>query len=210
MTHPLRSRALLTAVCAATVLVAGCQEDPQPLFDEDAGAWVLTLFKLEDSDEIDDFGSVMRVDKFMIAYDKAKKVVAAAACNDSMGNQGVKESLCDRTGPEGYACRCFNYEFNESQMQWVEFLPEGQPMPAEPDEEQQMMGALPFGSAYQIALEAYPGYSNTYRYDTLPFGVFDSNGYSSEHVFQLRDRSKFDTTGCAAVCGFTSAEMPMK
>lgn len=209
MTHPLLPRALLTAVCAATALVAGCQEEPQPLFDEADGAWMLTFFKLDDGDEIGGFGSGIRNEKFMIAFDAQKKIAAAAACDDSMGNQHLRESLCDRTGPEGYACRCFEYEFDETLMTWKEFLPDGQPMPAEPTEEEQMMGALPFGSPVRIALEVYPDYSNTYRYKPLPFGVFDSNGYSSEYVFQLRDISVFDTTGCAAVCGFTSAA-PMK
>jgi hypothetical protein len=204
MTHPLLSRALPTAVCAA-LLSTGCQEDPQPLFDEDAGAWVLTLAKIEDGDEIDDLGSAMRSEKFMIAYDKPGKRVAAASCNDSMDNQSVHESLCDGI-PTRYACRCFEYEFDLTEMTWIEYLPDGQPMPAEPDEEQQMMGALPFGSAYRIALEAYADFGNTYRYDSLPFGVFDSNGYSSEHVFQLRSKDKFDATGCATVCGFTTAE----
>lgn len=204
MTHPLLSRALPTAVCAAA-LSAGCQEDPKPLFDEDAGAWVLTLAKVEDGDSIDDLGSAMRSEKFMISYDKAKGLVAAASCNDSMDNQSVKESLCDGN-PTRYACRCFEYEFDLTEMTWIEFLPEGQPMPAEPDEEQQMMGALPFGSAYRIALEAYADFGNTYRYTPLPFGLFDSNGYSSEYVFQVRAKDKFDATGCATVCGFTPAE----
>lgn len=204
MTHPLLSRALPNAVCAA-LLFSGCQEEPQPLFDEDAGAWVLTLAKVEDGDSIEGLGSAMRSDKFMIAYDKPGKRVAAASCVDSMGNQSIKRSLCDGI-PTRYACRCFEYEYDLTEMTWVEYLPDGQPMPEEPDEEEQMMGALPFGSGYRIALEAYAGFGNTYRYSTLPFGVFDSNGYSSEHVFQLRAKDVFDATGCAAVCGFTTTE----
>lgn len=211
MTHPLLSRALLTAVCACSVFTAGCQEEPLPLFDEDAGAWVLTLFKLEDGEDIGDFGSSIRNEKYMLNYDKSKQIVAAASCNDSMGNQAVKESLCDLTAEQGgYYCRCFNYEFDETLMTWTEFVPDGQPQPPEPSEEQQMMGALPVGGSYRIALEAYPDFAQTYRYQPLPFGLFDSNGYSSEYVFQLRDRSKFEATGCNAVCGLTSAEAPME
>lgn len=210
MTHPLLSRALLTAACAGTVVVVGCQEEPQPLFDEDAGAWVLQLFRLEAGDDIGDFGSTDRTEKYFISYDKAKQIVAAATCNDSSGNQSVTESLCDLSGPEGYTCRCFNYEFDQTSMTWTEFKVDGQPPPPEPDEEQQGMGALPVGTPYQIALDIYQGYSNTYRYRPLPFGLFDSNGHDSEYVFQLRDKSKFAATGCDAVCGFTSAETPMQ
>lgn len=201
-------RAALATVCALpiTLLVAGCQEDPQPLFDED-GTWVLQYFKLEDGDEIGGFGATARVGKFMINYDTDKKIVAAATCNDSMGDQSVTSSQCDvHTNPDGvYYCRCFSYQYELTEMTWTEFVPDGQPAPPTPTAADIEAGALEPGTGIRIALEEYQGYSNTYRYEPLPFGLFDSNGVSSEYVFQQRGKAEFEPTGCNAICGIGDA-----
>lgn len=196
------TRALLATACALPILAAGCQEEPQPLFDED-GTWVLILFKLADGDEVGDFGSAARAGKFMINYDAAKQVVAAAMCRDSAGDTSVTSSQCDdHTNPGGtYYCRCFNYEYDLTEMTWTEFVPEGQPAPPEPSDKEKEAGALESGNPVRVALEEYPNYSNTYRYTPLPFGLFDSDGVTSQFVFQQRGQMEFEKTGCSAVCG---------
>lgn len=203
-------RALVATACALPILAAGCKDEPIPLFDEE-GAWVLSLFALEDGDPIGGFGSSLRQDKYMIFYDKDAKIVAAAACNDSMGEQGLKTSQCDLPKEQGgYYCRCFNYEFDETLMTWTEFVPEGQPTPPAPSEEDKMNGVVPPDAGVRIALEEYSPdtYNDTYRYTPLPFGVFDSNGTTSQYIFQARSEASFDVTGCREVCGIgAEAEM---
>ncbi len=208
LSAPLRTA--LATVCALPLmlLAAGCQEDPQPLFDED-GTWVLQYFKLEAGDEIGDFGSPARAGKFMISYDKEKKIVAAATCNDSSGDQSVLSSQCDmHTNPGGtYYCRCFNYEYELTSMNWTEFVPEGQPNPPTPTAMELEAGVLEPGKPIHIELTEYEGYSKTYRYEPLPYGLFDSNGLDSEYVFQQRAKTEFEPTGCNAVCGIGEAPM---
>ncbi|MCY1055267.1 hypothetical protein [Nannocystis sp. SCPEA4] len=203
-------RALVATACALPILAAGCKDEPIPLFDEE-GTWVLSLFALEDGDPIGGFGSSLRQDKYMIFYDKDAKIVATAACNDSMGEQGLKTSQCDLPKEQGgYYCRCFNYEFDETLMTWTEFVPKGQPTPPAPSEEDVMNGVVPPDAGVRIALEEYSPdtYNDTYRYTPLPFGVFDSNGTTSQFIFQARSVASFDVTGCREVCGIgAEAEM---
>jgi len=196
-------RALVATACALPILAAGCKDEPIPLFDEE-GTWVLSLFALEDGDAIGGFGSSLRQDKYMIFYDKDAKIVATAACNDSMGEQGLKQSQCDLSKESGgYYCRCFNYEFDETLMTWTEFVPEGQPAPPAPTEEDLMNGVTAPDAGVRIQLEEYSPdtYNDTYRYRPLPFGVFDSNGLTSQYIFQSRSGAAFDVTGCREVCG---------
>ncbi|WP_434423485.1 hypothetical protein [Nannocystis pusilla] len=196
-------RALVATTCALPVLAGGCKEEPIPLFDEH-GTWVLSLFALEDGNVISDFGSGLRQEKYMIFFDKEAKVVATAACNDSMGEQGLKASQCDLTAEQGgYYCRCFEYEYDETEMLWTEFVPKGQPAPPEPSEEDIDAGVVPPKNGVRIQLEEYSpeAYNDTFRYKPLPFGVFDSNGVTSQYVFQGRSEAFFDATGCRQVCG---------
>lgn len=205
MAHSAPTRASLATAFALALplLAAGCKDEPIPLFDEE-GTWVLTLFKIADGDEVGGFGSVSRENKFMIYYDATDKVVATATCNDSMGNQSLTQSLCDLPKEAGgFVCRCFSYEFDETLMTWTEFVPEGQPAPPTPTEE----GAAAPGQGVRISLEAYPDISNTYRYEPLPFGLFESNGLTSEYVFQQRGPAEFDKTGCRDVCGIAAETM---
>ena len=208
MHNPALIRALVATACALPILSAtGCkEEEPSALFDEE-GAWVLKLFKLEDGLALSDFGSPLRQEKFMLYYDKEAAVVAAAACNDSMGVQGVTASQCDLPKEAGgYYCRCFSYEYDDDTMVWTEFVPDGQPAPPAPTEDELAMGVSAPDAGVLIALEAYDPDStnNTYRYTPLPYGLFDSNGASSEYVFQSRGPATFDATGCREVCGIAA------
>lgn len=209
MHHPALIRALVATACALPILAsAGCKEEPTKLFDEE-GAWKLLLFRLEDGDDIGKFGSTLRDDKFMIYFDPKAEVVAAAMCNDSMGNQSVTQSQCDQTKEMGgYYCRCFTYEFDQAEMTWTEFVPEGQPAPPEPSEDELGMGVAKPADGVRIKLAEYDPdtYNNTYRFQPLPYGVFDSNGVTSEYVFQAVAPSVFDQgTGCREVCGIGAA-----
>lgn len=196
MHHLTLTRALLITACALPVLAAGCKDDaPAKLFD-DSGTWVLRLFRVEDGDEIGGFSAASRVDRFMIHYDQENEVVAAATCRDSMGNTNLTESLCDLSGPAGYQCRCFDYDFTSNMMIWTEFAPKGQTLPPEHKEE----GVLQPGEPFGIAIEEYMSISNAYRYRPLPYGLFNSDGQSSEYVFEERSETLIDATGCKEIC----------
>lgn len=196
MHHLTLTRALLITACALPVLAAGCKdEEPAKVF-EDTGTWVLRLFKLEDGDTLDGFGSPVRVDKFMIHYDQENQVVAVASCFDSMGNSGLTASLCDLSGPEGYACRCFDYEFTADTMVWTEYAPQGQELPPE----HMVEGVQQPGQPFTIVVSEYTSISNAYRYKPLPYGVLESDGMTSEYVFEERNAALIDGTGCKEVC----------
>lgn len=213
MPHPALIRALVATACALPILAAAsCKEEPTNLFDED-GAWKLLYFKLEDGDDIGGFGSALREGNFMIYLDQKAKVVATAACNDSMGNQGVTSSQCDVPKElGGYYCRCFNYEYDVDFMTWTEFVPEGQPAPPEPTEDDIQNGVQKPSAGVRIKLAEYDpdNFNETYRFQPLPWRVFDSNGVSSEYVFQAINPMLFDEkSGCREICGI-GAEAPME
>jgi hypothetical protein len=118
-----------------------------------------------------------RIDQFLLNFDQDNGIVSAAACIDSMGRTDITESLCDT---DTFACRCFNYTYNESLMTWTEFQPTGNPAPPVPDEDS---GAVKPGETVQHQPRGtYPESSGTYRYSGLPFGLFSSDGTSSVRV----------------------------
>lgn len=189
---------------ASCVLLAfaslACGEDePVPLFDEQ-GAWILTKFDL-DGKGLGSFDVGYRQDKFMIYFDQPSQVVAAAACLDSMGRTDLTQTLCD-TGK--FACRCFSYEFMETQMTWTEFAPKGGKLPDPPPKDANVPAP---GDPVVFAVESFPESGGTYRYSTLPYGLFNSNGdpSASEFVFQSRNASVFMPTGCIETCGIPAA-----
>lgn len=188
------------ALCALTVFVGACEDDgPIPLFDE-KGTWALYYFDV--MGELQPFNNGARVDKFLINYnptDPERKIVSAASCIDSMGRTDITKSLCDT--PE-FECRCFTYTFEETTMVWTEFPPKGGKLPPGPEDEDSM--APKPGEPNVIDLEAYnpeEGYTGIYRYSTLPYGLFDSDGVESRFVFQKRGETLFEPTGCLAACG---------
>lgn len=191
---PTHKLLLTGALCALTIVVGACKEDegPTKLFEE-KGTWALTKYDIGEG--IVDIAFGERVDQFLINFDPVNEIVSAAACKDSMDRVDIEETLCD-TGE--YACRCFNYSYDESLMIWVEFTPEGQIPPPEPKEDS---GAAKPGEPVSINLEPYPDSSRTYRFDRLPYQLFSSDGTSSKYVFQVRGNAIFEATGCLEVCG---------
>lgn len=212
MPSPALLRALVATACALPILAtASCKEEgPTTLFDED-GAWKLLYFKLEDGDQIGGFGSTLRQGKYMLYFDKKAKVAAAASCKDSADDSGVLTSLCDVPKEKGgYACRCFNYEYDDDQMTWTEFVPDGQPAPPEPTEAELDEGARSPKDPILVNLAEYDpdNFNNTYRFSPLPYGLFNSNSRTSEYVFQAVSPAVFDnTTGCREVCGIPPEAM---
>ncbi len=189
---------LLGAICALATVAGGCGDDePIPLFDEQ-GTWSLVLFDIE-ATGLEKFDSSIREEKFMIYFDQEAQVVASAGCIDTMLNTGITKNLCD-TGE--FQCRCFNYEFIETKMTWTEFTPEGGTPPPAPPEDS---AAPKPGEPYTITVEAYPESGATYRYSTLPYGLFESDGETSRYVFQGRNDEQFGPTGCLDYCGIAAA-----
>lgn len=181
------------AICAVLLAAGACKEEgPTKLFEEQ-GTWSLDKFDIGEG--IENLDLQEREDKFLINFDPESEIVSAAFCVDSMGNSEITESLCDTSE---FACRCFTYTYEESQMIWTEFQPEGNPAPPEPPED---TGAKKPGEPFVINLEPYPESNGTYRYSGLPYGLFSSDGTSSRYVFQVRGNGLFEATGCLDVCG---------
>ncbi|MBK9756859.1 MAG: hypothetical protein IPO88_25840 [Nannocystis sp.] len=188
------------AICAlAIVPAAACNEDPVPLFDEQ-GTWALVLFDIDGTGLVK-FDISARLDQFLIHFDQESKIVAASGCIDSMNRTDITETLCDA---DMYQCRCFTYEFEETQMTWTEFTPKGGVKVEDPPKDST---APKVGEPYSIAVEEYPDSNQTYRYSTLPYGLFNSDGETTKYVFQTRGDAVFEVTGCMDYCGIP-AVMP--
>ena len=195
----LRSLSVLCGpLCALVMVTSSCKdEEPIPLFDEQ-GTWYLKLFDL-DGTGLTNFDVGQREYQFMIHYDQEALVVATAGCIDSMGQTDITETLCDTAT---FQCRCFNYEFEETQMTWTEFTPKGGTKAADPPADSEVPKV---GEPYSITVEDYPESGQTYRYSTLPYGLFNSDGTSSKYVFQTFGDEAFVATGCMDYCGIAAA-----
>jgi len=188
------------AICALTIVTAAaCDDEPIPLFDEQ-GTWALVLFDINGTG-LEGFDIGAREDQFLIHFDQESKIVASSGCVDSMGRTDITETLCDI---DMYQCRCFTYEFEETRMTWTEFTPKGG---VKVDDPPMDSTAPKVGEPYAIAVELYPDSGQTYRYSTLPYGVFNSDGETTKYVFQTRGDAGFELTGCKDYCGIP-AVMP--
>ncbi len=198
-THKLLLPGAFCALMAAVTAVPACDDEPVPLFDEQ-GTWSLTKFEI-DGKGLTTFDVSTREDRFLIHFDQDSQIVASAGCLDSMGRTDITQTLCDT---DQYACRCFKYEFTEKQMVWTEYPPEGGKLPPAPPKD---AGVPAPGEPVTIAVDSYPESGQTYRYDTLPYGLFNSDGdpAASEFVFQSRGDAPFVATGCIEVCGIPAA-----
>lgn len=188
----------LAALCALALAAGACkEEEPIPLFDEE-GTWFLKLFDIEGTG-LTNFDVSQRENQFLIHFNKEAQVVASAGCIDSMGQTDITETLCDT---DTFQCRCFNYEFKETVMTWTEFTPKGGVKTPDPP----MDSTAPkVGETYSISVESYPESGQTYRYSTLPYGLFNSDGETSRYVFQTFGDPAFVATGCLDYCGIAAA-----
>ncbi len=163
-----------------------------PLFSEQ-GTWALTLFDLDGSG-LTPFDVAARADKFLLHYDSDAAVVSAASCLDSMGRTDITETLCDT---DTFQCRCFNYTFEGTSMTWTEFISDGFIAPPEPADP-----SVPkSGDPHVIKVEPFPESAQTLIYSPMPYSLFNSDGKTTRHVFQVRGDSQFAATGCMDACG---------
>lgn len=188
----------LAALCALAMAAGACkEEEPISLFDEQ-GTWFLKLFDIEGTG-LTNFDVAQRENQFLIHFNKDAQIVASAGCIDSMDRTDITETLCD-TG--NFQCRCFNYEFTDTTMVWTEFTPKGGVKAEDPP----MDSTAPkVGEPYSISVEAYPESGQTYRYSTLPYGLFNSDGETSRYVFQTFGDPAFVATKCLDYCGIEAA-----
>jgi hypothetical protein len=174
------------ALCALTVLAGGCKEEGRDVLFEESGTWSLFLYNV-DGTGLEEFDTSSRVGKFLLHFsmiDDESGVVAAASCRDSMGRTDLTLTLCD---VPDFECRCFDYTYEKSVMNWTERPLKGEEL-AEP-------------KTTTINLSVYEGYKSTFRFKPLPEGLFNSDGTSAEYVFQSRGDALFEPTGCIDACG---------
>ncbi len=193
------SKLPVLCILGCVLASASCGDDePLKLFDEQ-GTWVMTRFNL-DGAELKKHNISEREDKFMIHFNEAQGIVAAAGCIDSMDRTSITETLCDL---DIFVCQCFNYTFEEDRMIWTAFAPEGGSLPPPPPED---AGVVSPGEPHGLAVELFAEMGNTYRYTSLPYGLFNSDGLISSYVFQARGDTVFMPTGCMEACGIAAAE----
>jgi hypothetical protein len=191
----LKSLLLASSLVAAT----GCSEEGYvTLFDED-GTWVLTAHDIDNTGTYTPIDSATREDKFLLFFNRTSGEeeipggkMAAASCIDENDNQSPVSSSCNR----GFACRCFNYTFNEATFLMKEYVGEGgylfTPEDGEPSPEEQVT----------VLVSEVEGKAFTYIFDPLPQRLFESDiPTSSAYQFQQKANSLFEGTGCLETCG---------
>jgi hypothetical protein len=169
---------------AAILALASCQPEVTYLFDEE-GVWTLDRYSLDGTpyQEINQG----RKNKFLLRFKSSDGVLAAAACHDDPNEEiDVNSSSCTNTLQSTWSCQCFAYTYENSRMVWQEFAPGDMP-PA--------VGAVDGGDgtdggtgmgAHEVNLSAFGDTAATYQFDSLPAGLFSSDGDISKHVFQQK------------------------
>jgi hypothetical protein len=174
-----------TAAVLALVSLTGCPEEDTRLFDE-TGVWTLERYSL-DGTPYQDINQG-RKNRFLLRFKPADGVLAAAACHEEGFPVDVNSSSCTNATLATWSCQCFSYTYENSRMVWQEFAPGDTPPP---------VGAVGGGdgtgdtgdtenSAHEVNVSAFGETSATYQFDTLPLGLFNSNGDISKHVFQIK------------------------
>lgn len=189
---------LLTCLALPALLVSGCKEEPQPLFDE-TGVWAVEKYAL-DGGQLEDIPQE-RKNAFMLNFDPGTGVVAVGSCF-SATNQDIESAIC-KGNPEAayWECQCFAYEFEKSRMVWQPFDP-GQTPPPVGDP------ALEGSGAFEVLVETFPELGRGYLFNQIPEGVFSSDGVVSKFVLQQKSPSVWDTaevapeglTECSMLC----------
>jgi hypothetical protein len=166
---------------AAVLALVSCKEEDTRLFDE-TGVWTLDRYSLDGSPytEINQG----RKNRFLLRFKPDDAVVAAAACHEQGFEVDVDSSSCTNAALSEWSCQCFSYLYDGSTMTWQEFAPGDQPAP---------VGAVDGGDtegtgmgAHEVNLSAFGTTAATYQFDSLPVGLFNSDGDLSKHVFQQK------------------------
>jgi hypothetical protein len=169
---------------AAILALVGCKEEPTYLFDEE-GVWTLEKYSL-DGTPYQDINQA-RKNRFLLRFKPDDNVVAAAACHEQGFEVDVNSSSCTNATLATWSCQCFSYTYTESTMVWQEFAPGDTPPAVGPvgGGGEGDTGGME-GTAHEIELSAFGETAATYQFDSLPPGLFNSNGDISKHVFQIK------------------------
>jgi hypothetical protein len=168
---------------AAVLALVSCQEEDTRLFDE-TGVWTLDRYSLNNTpyQEINQG----RKNRFLLRFKPEDSVVAAAACHEQGLEVDVNSSSCTNAALSEWSCQCFSYLYEGSQMKWQEFAPGDQPVAVGAVEGGDETDGSSGGGAHEVNLSAFGEASATYQFDTLPLGLFNSDGDLSKHVFQQK------------------------
>jgi hypothetical protein len=169
---------------AAILALVSCGPEEVPKLFEESGVWTLDRYSLDGTpyQEVNQG----RKNKFLLRFKPDDGVLAAAGCRDDMEDIDVDSSSCTNTALSNWSCQCFAYTYEGSRMVWQEFAP-GDVPPA--------VGAVDGGDgtdggtgtgAHEVMLSKYGETAATYEFDSLPDGVFSSDGDIAKHVFQLK------------------------
>ena len=191
--HTNRAAFTITAACVGLLCLTstGCKEEDTRLFDE-SGVWSLEKFSIEGGLPFNDIDQ-SRKDRFMLYFqpndreeeDVPGGIVAAANCHAEGDTESVTASSCINPSLASWSCRCFAYAYDDDRMVWQEFAPgEAPPAVGNP--------AIDDSGAQEIFLEPFQQASSTYIFESLPDGLFDSDGENSKHVMQIRATSVWD------------------
>ena len=179
-------RPVITAVVvAALACLTSCKEEDTRLFDE-TGVWTLERYSLA-GEPFQDIAQV-RKSRFLLRFKPEDGVVAAAGCHEMGDDPDIRSSTCVNAGLSTWSCQCFAYTYDTTTMIWQEFPPgETPPMVGIP------AGGESSGSegggdsdAHVIELASFGGSTTTFEFSPLPLDLFNSDGSSSTHVFQLK------------------------
>ncbi len=174
--RPVLSAALVLTFLPLVTATSGCKEEETRLFDE-AGVWALEEYSLAGAG----FQSIdqVRENRFLLRFSPGDGVVAAASCHAEGSSNGVNDATCSlNKAISTWDCRCFAYEFDESRMVWQEFAPGDEPSPVGDP-------LIEDSGAHELMVDAANA-ARTFQYFSLPEGLFDSDGTTSKHVFQIK------------------------
>jgi hypothetical protein len=173
--------AFLAAIATLTGTGCGPDEDTR-LFDE-TGVWALERHSLDGGPYTDI--SQNRKNRFLLRFSPGDQVVAAAACYEQGTTVNVNSSNCTNAPLSTWSCQCFSYTYANDRMVWQEFTPGDTPPPVgAPSGDGDTEGG---GSgAHELFVAAVTGASSTYEFNSLPAGLFGSDGVASRHVFQIK------------------------
>jgi hypothetical protein len=184
---------MLTIAAAIT----GCKDEPPgKLFDEE-GVWSMLSYDLGEGQT--DIKADSRRDAFLMHFQPEESVVTAATCGME-GADDPRDSVC-RLSEEmtGWTCRCFGYAFEESTMQWREFMA-GDPPPRFSFEPQGAgdgggggdtsgtAGAGPGDDTY-VQVQKIGESGATILFQPLPLDLFGSDGMLNRFEFVERAAS---------------------
>jgi hypothetical protein len=178
-----RSLPLYVFATAAVLALVSCKEEDTRLFDE-TGVWTLDRYSLDGTpyQEINQG----RKNRFLLRFKPDDAVLAAAACHEDGFEVDVNSSSCTNAALSTWSCQCFSYTYEGSQMLWQEFAPGDTPAPVGPVGGGDGTDGGDMEGSHEVNLTAFGETAATYQFDTLPLGLFNSDGELSKHVFQAK------------------------